>query len=555
MSSLNIGVTGLLTAQRALDTVGQNIANVNTPGYARREVRIGATSSATTDAGISGGVSAAGIARVRDLFLQGRLNTYQSGLSGADTLNRYYLEVESLLNEPSDNGIGAAISAFYSRWETLAAQPEDTATRNALLSSAQNLADSISTLQNALFEMRQAISRELDDCVSSANSLIDQLAQNNLLVDQSASAGQAPLALEDTRDDLLCRLSQLIGVTDQTPNEAKAAVSMGGVNLVAGVNSVQLLAPASAGEGLRVGVGDGTASVEAAGGRIGALIELDRNVITEYMARLDTLAQTLMRTVNAAHAQGIPLSGRFTETTAGNAVRDLNGSGDAGDDLLAQAGLPLSVSGGALTINVADAAGDVTAHTMQIDPNRQSLRDVADAISAMGHLNATIEGGRLVLRAEAGCSFDFAADQGTDFLAALGINAFFTGTGAADIRVAAAIEADPGRIAGARSTEPGDGANALAMSALGQTRNNGLSIAQMWQDFIVDVGSASANASKTAEAMQNMVSLLNDQEQAVSGVSLDEEAAKMLQYQQMYGACARYISTVSKLTQDLLNYV
>lgn len=553
MSSLNIGVTGLMTAQRALDTIGQNIANVNTPGYARREVRVGST-SAGANAGVTLAGSAAGVSRIKDLFLQGRLNTYQSGLSGADTLSRYHTEIESLLNEPADNGIGAAITQFYNQWQTLAAQPEDTATRNALLSSAQSLADAISTLQRNLGDMRQAISLELKDSVSSANDLISQLAQNNRLVDQAATAGQEPLDLEDNRDDLLRRLSELIGVTDQTPNEAKATLSMGGVNLVAGVNFVSLVAPSSAAEGLRINVGDGTAGVQAAGGKIGALIDLDRNVIADYMARLDALAQTLMSTVNAVHAQGIPLSGRFTEMTAGNAVRDLNGSGNAADDLLAQAGLSFDVSAGALTINVADASGSVTARTIQIDPARQSLRDVADAINAVGHVNATVEGGRLVLRAETGYSFDFAADQGTNLLASLGLNAFFTGSGASDIRVAAEILDDPGRIAAARTGERGDGANALALAGLANISGS-QSVAQLWQDFVVDVGSASANAIKTADAMKSMVTLLNDQEQAVSGVSLDEEAAKMLQYQQMYGACARYISTVAKLTQDLLNYV
>ena len=553
MSGLNIGVTGLMTAQRALDTIGQNIANVNTPGYARREVRLG-SAAAGVNAGVALAGSAAGISRIKDLFLQGRLNTYQSGLSGAETLSRYHTEIESLVNEPADNGIGAAITQFYNQWQTLAAQPEDTATRNALLSSAQSLADAISTLQRNLGDLRQAISLELKDSVSSANDLISQLAQNNRLVDQSASAGQEPLDLEDNRDDLLRRLSELIGVTDQTPNESKATLSMGGVNLVAGVNFVTLVAPTSAGDGLQMNVGDGTAAVQAAGGRIGALIDLDRNVIADYMARLDALAQTLMSSVNAVHAQGIPLSGRFTEMTAGNAVRDLNGSGNAADDLLAQAGLSFGVTAGALTIHVADAAGTVTTRTIQIDPARQSLRDVADAISAAGHVSASVEGGRLVLRAEAGYSFDFAADQGTNLLASLGLNAFFTGSGASDIGVAAEILNDPGRMAAARTGERGDGANALALAGLGNV-NGSQSVAQMWQDFVVDVGSASANAIKTAEAMKSMVTLLNDQEQAVSGVSLDEEAAKMLQYQQMYGACARYISTVSKLTQDLLNYV
>jgi flagellar hook-associated protein 1 FlgK len=557
MSSLNIGVTGLLTAQRALDTIGQNIANVSTPGYARREVRIG-SSAVTADraAAGAGGVTVGSIARIKDLFLQGRLNTYQSGLSGAETLSRYYLEIESLLSEPGDNGIGAAISQFYNQWQTLASRPEDSATRNALLSAAENLARSICDLQRGLSEMRLAISQELKDSVGSANNLVAQLAQNNLLIDQAVSGGQGPLDLEDNRDDLLRRLADLLGVGNLTPGEAKAAVSMGGVNLVSGVYAVELVAPASAGDGLQVRVGEGLASVEASGGKIGALIDLDRDVIAGYMARLDSLAQELMRTVNAVHAQGVPLSGRFTEIVSTAAARDLNGSGDPADDLLRQAGLPFAPSSGNLTINLVDSAGLVTPHTLRIDPDWQSLRDVAEALNAVPRLSATVESGRLVLRAEAGCSFDFAADQGSDLLAALGLNAFFTGSGAADIALSPDIAADPARIAAARTAEPGDGANALALSALAQSAHSGVAtLAQLWQDFVVDVGSASSHAARTAETMQSMVSLLRDQEQAVAGVSLDEEAAKMLQYQQMYSACARYISTVSKLSQELLNYV
>jgi len=96
----------------------------------------------------------------------------------------------------------------------------------------------------------------------------------------------------------------------------------------------------------------------------------------------------------------------------------------------------------------------------------------------------------------------------------------------------------------------------MAVAALQSSLlDNGMTVQNAWQSFVTQVGSDSAAVQRSSETLHQMVQVLKDQAQAISGVSLDEEAAKVMQFQQMYSACARYLATVSLLTDKLLEYL
>lgn len=64
-----------------------------------------------------------------------------------------------------------------------------------------------------------------------------------------------------------------------------------------------------------------------------------------------------------------------------------------------------------------------------------------------------------------------------------------------------------------------------------------------------------ANCTRALQNTQSMYEIGSMQEQSVSGVSLDEEAARLLEYQQLFSSCAKYVATVSELTERLLEYL
>jgi len=139
-------------------------------------------------------------------------------------------------------------------------------------------------------------------------------------------------------------------------------------------------------------------------------------------------------------------------------------------------------------------------------------------------------------------------------LAALGLNALLQGTGAADFDLEAAVAEDPGLIAAARSDAAADNTNALRLAELDELKLQALgdeTIAGSCAQLIGTVGLDSQMAQRADESSQLMLEAAENQRDAVSGVNQDEEAIKLMQFQQLYMFAARYIKTIDELL-DLL---
>ena len=221
MSNMSIGLSGIFAAQTALDVAGQNITNSSTPGYARREVRLSETSTVSSSGGLSAGagVDANTLVRVRDMFLEGQVLSYNAGLSAATTQSQYLDQIQALLQEPSDQGISAQIEKFFNEWQAVAVNPEDATVRSTLLDTAQQLAQSLQDLHSGLLNIQSGVAQELGDCVNQVNQLTSELAQNNQLTMSASGGANAPLSLEDQRDALMEQLSALTGAVNTTPQQ------------------------------------------------------------------------------------------------------------------------------------------------------------------------------------------------------------------------------------------------------------------------------------------------------------------------------------------------
>ncbi len=126
------------------------------------------------------------------------------------------------------------------------------------------------------------------------------------------------------------------------------------------------------------------------------------------------------------------------------------------------------------------------------------------------------------------------------------------GAGAA-ASIAVAIT-DPAKIAASSDGTVGNNANAEAMYAL---RNSafveGQTPSDYYSNIVFNVGNSTANAQAEQSASNLVLQQLNDQRSSVSGVSLDEEAANMVEYQQAYAASAQVISTINAMMETVIN--
>jgi flagellar hook-associated protein 1 len=134
----------------------------------------------------------------------------------------------------------------------------------------------------------------------------------------------------------------------------------------------------------------------------------------------------------------------------------------------------------------------------------------------------------------------------------------FSGTGhaAATIGVNSAIVADGDLVAAAGSTESGDNANALALADLRETEVlNGGTFAEAWAQIVYRVASDVESANDAQACHQAVVDQLEALSDSVSGVSLDDEAVSLLQYQRAYEANAKYFQVIDDLIETMIGMV
>ena len=113
---------------------------------------------------------------------------------------------------------------------------------------------------------------------------------------------------------------------------------------------------------------------------------------------------------------------------------------------------------------------------------------------------------------------------------------------------------DPSLIAASSDGTTGSNGNLANLSAVAnQNVANGQTPINAYSDLVGQVGSATSNTSADADSSNMILQQLQDQNGSVSGVSLDEEASNLIQYQSAYQAAARVVSTVNLLLLDAVN--
>ena len=235
---LGIGTSALLSTQRALDTIGHNVANVNTPGYSRQRVELAARLPQTFSSGFIGtGVDITAITRSYDQFLTGELRTSSSGYHESSTLAALSNGLDNLLAD-QNSGLNPVLGSFFAAMQDAANDPTSLAARGALLGEADSLATRINGLNDWLDTTRRSLGARLNTNVQEVNQMAASIASlNQQIIDARGSAGgQPPNDLLDQRDQLVLELSGKVSITTTTQEDGAMNVFIGsGQSLVLGV--------------------------------------------------------------------------------------------------------------------------------------------------------------------------------------------------------------------------------------------------------------------------------------------------------------------------------
>jgi flagellar hook-associated protein 1 FlgK len=298
-----------MEAQRVgLDVTGQNIANVNTPGYSRRVADFVAIPPPTRDSA-GGGADVATIRAQRDRLIERRLYLEMTGAGQYSTKADTIGQLESAIGTGA-SGLDTQLNEFFDSLSRLADRPTDAVARQDVLLKATSLAQAF----NGTVSRFQQVGRETDqrvvETVADINTITSRIAQLNGIIATSPDRG-ASLHAEDEQQALVGQLSQLTDVRMSFRSEGGVDLdSASGRSLVIG-NTAYALTTATSGSGGNhtISLNDTDITSSLTGGRLGGLLSVRDTTLPGYLQTLDAQAFTLASAVNAAHAAGFDLDG------------------------------------------------------------------------------------------------------------------------------------------------------------------------------------------------------------------------------------------------------
>lgn len=489
-ASLYTGFSGIQSAQAGLNVTGNNIANINTVGYSRQSVLTverGVSRSGNIVIGSGSNVDLVMAARetITDALLTRQMgrHAYQDQLSSG--LN----ELEALMAESENTGIGSALNKFFSSIEAATLRPGDIGTRQELLAQGDALARELRGRDGDLYDQQQQVNQDLSALVDQVNEITSRIDSINRKI-----AGQVDPAqdLIDQRYAEINKLSELVGVETFTLSNNMIQVNLAGPNtILVGRelrNTLEVQAnPANNSIYDIVSNTKGTKTVvtsQISGGQIGGKLRLRDTEIQGVRDQLDVLAAGLIIQTNTLHQAGTDLNGntnlRFFDPDNAAVL-------------------------GATAVGV-------------VDPAR--YRGLAGTIRLSTDLEDPLNAGNF----------------------------------------------DPTRLALSATGSVGDNGTALAMADLrsttalldldrdGDPSNDGsVTLEKFHNSTISELGRTVRNAKDGLDTQIALKEQAENRRDQVSGVSLDEEALQLSQFQRAFEASSRYLSIVNQLTAEVLS--
>ena len=621
-----ISVSALQAFQAAISVTSNNIANANTPGYAKESINLtSATPQSNGSTSVGAGVVVNGISRSFSQAVANQLNTSQSNLGQLNALQSYSSQIDNLVGTTA-GGLSTALQSFYSAWSDVANDPSSTATRQALLGKAQSVAASFQSTSSQLNALNSDINSRITSDVQQINTIGASISTLNqqIVVSTAQSGGQPPNDLIDQRDQLVSNLSSLTGITTTLDSNGALNVFVGnGQPLVLQGTTTKLTTvpnqfDATQLEISSVGSNGNSISSQITSGDLGGLLAARTQVVNPAQNQLGQIATALSAAVNSQQNAGLDLSGqkglnlfavgapqaaassRNTDATTATVSVSSVGALTANNYILSYKGgaysltnaadgsvvpvsgagtvaSPLTAAGLSIVLSATPAAGDqfLIQPTAQAAGSFNLVLNNPSQIAAAGAVQATAANGNT---GTATITSGTVVDATNPNLLATTTLAFTSPT-TYSINGAGSFTYTPGsnitqngwqvQITGTPATGDsfvvksnaggtGDNRNALALAAqqsLPVLDNGTVSVNGAVSALITGIGSVAQqiNTAQTAQSAVNSQAVNN--QQSVSGVNLDEEAANLLQWQQSYQAAAKALQIGSSLFQSLLTAV
>ncbi|MFT0876534.1 flagellar hook-associated protein FlgK [Rhodopseudomonas sp. G2_2311] len=325
--ALAIAMAGLRVNQATMSLVSSNVANAETPGYVRKTVNQSAVNAGET--GTS--VKVVGVDRQLDDYILAQLRTETSGGAYASLRSDFLKQLQGLFGDPNSTGtLESSYNGLTTALQALATSPDSTSARIAVLNAAQAISSNLNSTSNGIQTLRAGCETGIADAVTTANNLMQQIANINTHIQANPLGGTstdaATSAMLDQRDQAINQLSQLMDIRVVTNGANQVTVFTGsGVQLVGmeaatlSFNAQGTVSPTTVWNpntaisdlgSIRVGYANGSSSdltSSLKSGKLAAYVELRDKTLVQAQTQLDQFAASLSSALS-------------DKTTAGTAV-------------------------------------------------------------------------------------------------------------------------------------------------------------------------------------------------------------------------------------------
>ncbi|MDH3264788.1 MAG: flagellar hook-associated protein FlgK [Paracoccaceae bacterium] len=329
--SLNNAFSGLTAAARGAEVVSQNLANVLTEGYGRRELLL----STRSLAGAGAGVRVDGIARVVNQVVLSDRRLAEAAQSSQQALRDFHAQVESLVGAPGEPGaLTTRLDELEAALVAAASRPDSGPRLDAVLAAAQGLSGQFVAISNGIQEQRMAADAAIAGEVDRLNTALERIVELNRDIRVELASGRDTTAFQDERQRLIDAVSEIVPLREIPREDGQVALfTTGGAVLLDGLaGEIGFTATATITPDMTLASGalsglsfrglPATASATAGmlgGGTLGALMTIRDELAPAAQTRLDAVARDLVErfedpAADPSRAPGAP--GLFTDRGA-----------------------------------------------------------------------------------------------------------------------------------------------------------------------------------------------------------------------------------------------
>ncbi len=344
--------SGLLASQSALNTVANNIANVNSPAYSRKIANL----ESRVIGGVGAGVQISAIIRRIDENLLRSLRQENSTFEKYNSQKNTYDRLQDLFGAPGDNtSLAHVMQEMATAAEALAVSPNRSIEQQNVVRWGLQLTDKLKDMTAAIQELRLQADIQIGDHVGRINDLIVKIGEFNDSLVANSTLGVDTSDLKDLRDQAVDELSTMIdlryfyradGDVVVYTADGRALVDRLPATLSHNVASTSSEVMTHAGgdfDGIYVGskVAGNDLTNAITGGKLKGLIESRDSVLPKLQAEIDQFAAKLRDTMNQVHNRGAAFPGAqsltgsrtFTEPATQKIKLDPT-VGASGDDVI-----------------------------------------------------------------------------------------------------------------------------------------------------------------------------------------------------------------------------